>query len=114
MTLALATLRDEVGASTNEDTALQRTYDLTKTLLDAYIADSIMDATNAPVPDSVYDEAHLRMAVEDWNRTQAPNGFMLQQFDSSDSTPVPVRVSTDPYRSIRDLLGSWCLSVAIG
>ena len=113
MTVDAAALRTEVGGGAEDMEALERTVALTKTLLDRYIDDNLMDAAD-PVPTEVYDAAWLRMAIEDWNRQQAPNGYLMQQFDSGEGAPVPVRVSMDPYRSVRDLLVGWCLEVSIG
>lgn len=114
MAITLDTLRDEVNASTSDAAALQRALDVTQALLDKYIADHA-DAVPHGIPVAVYDQALLAMAVDEFNRRQAPNGILTQQFDLGDGgVAAPVRVSSDPLRAARPLLSPWCIDIAIG
>lgn len=117
MAITLPDLRTEVGATSSDDAALQRILDAAKARLDQYVqsySDAWVDATNTGVPDAVFDEAWLAVAVDAWNRHQAPNGYLTQQFDLPDgsTSSAPVRVSTDPLRAARPLLAPWCTEVA--
>ena len=113
MTVDVATLRAEVGAGPSEEPRLQRSLDAMSAILDDYIDETLMDEAD-PVPDEVYELALLRMAVDDFNRAKAPNGVLMQQFDTLDGGGVtPLRVSSDPLRAARPLLDRWCMPVGI-
>jgi hypothetical protein len=110
-TVTVAELRAEVGIDgddTSQDARLTRSLLAGKLLLDRYVERNLIDPSDA-VPDEIYELAHLRIAVDDFNRSQAPNGMLEQQFDDPrDGAATPRRVSTDPYRTVRHLLFPWC------
>ena len=109
MAIDVDELCTEVGADADQDDSrLTRSLAAAEILLDRYVERNIIDPAD-PVPVAIYDLAHLRIAVDDFNRSQAPNGMLEQQFDDSrDGAAVTRRVSTDPYRTARHLLYPWC------
>ena len=58
------------------------------------------------IPAEILDEAVLTAAADQFQRRKAPNGVLNQVFDNGDGI-VPVRISRDPYDSIRHLLSPW-------
>lgn len=114
MTVTVDDLRNEVNTSTADDAVLTRVLLVSEAMLAQYVADNA-NAEPHGIPDPVYDEALLAVAVDMFNRRQAPNGILTQQFDAAgDGIAVnPVRVSNDPLRVARPLLSMWCTQIVL-
>lgn len=114
MAIDIDVLRSEVGATPESDDTLTTVLAASEVLLDKYVAENANDADTV-VPPEVYDEALLAMAVDMFNRHQAPNGVLNQQFGSVDGVATtPIRIGSDPLRPARALLAMWCTEVAFG
>ena len=109
MAVTAAQLQAEVNTTLADDPVLQRVLDVADALLAQYVE---ANATTIPhgIPQAVYDEALLITAVDAFNRRQAPNGVLTQQFDAGE---VPVRISSDPLRAARIILAPWCSAAGI-
>jgi hypothetical protein len=110
-------LRSFVGADTSADVECQSCLDVTKVLLDNYLAADAAPPLETAVPTALYDRAHLLAAAEMFNQGQAPNGVENQQFDDGGASGyrvgVPVRIGSDPLRPAYSLLQQYVLP-AIG
>ena len=86
---------------------------------DALIADCLLEAQAlvakyvgvAAVPAPILDRAHLEVAADLFNRRNAPNGIVNQQFAMADGGVggQAVRVTRDPMKAAYGLLGRWVL-----
>lgn len=96
-------LRKEVNTSTNDDPLLGEVIGVALAMLQ-----ELVDGT--AVPAVVFDQAHLAVAVDMFNRRKAPNGMLMQQFDSVSDGAAPavaVRLSNDPLRPAYPILSLW-------
>lgn len=112
MSVTATQLRDFVAVSATEvsDTALEGYVATATALVDEYLRD--VPVTVPPeeptVPVAIRDRAELLVAAEMFTQDQAPNGFLNQQFDTTDGLVTqPVRISSDPLRPAYPLLSSW-------
>lgn len=116
MAVTVDDLAAEVGTDSADDTpVLENELAVAKVLLDKYVADFADDPVGG-VPPSIFDAAWLAVAVDAFNRRQAPNGVLTQQYDLGDGNvgSTPIRLSSDPLRSARPLLAPWCTEVVFG
>lgn len=111
MAVSIADLEREVGTTTVDSPALQRAVVVAQALVDKYVVEFAMAEPHG-VPDGVLDQAVLAVAVDEFNRSQAPNGVLTQY--GSDDIPTPIRVSSDPLRAARPLLSMWCMDTPVG
>lgn len=109
MAVTSTDLATEVGAA--DDPAVDRSLSVAESLVGRYLTEFAI-ATPHGVPDDVLDQAVLAVAVDEFNRRQAPNGVLTQY--GSDDVPVPIRVSSDPLRAARPLLSMWCMDTPVG
>src|SRR5689334_6742053 len=95
----------EVNTTPQDNTVLDKSLAASKALLDKYVAEFADDPVDG-VPGEVFDEAWLAVAVDMFNRHQAPNGVLNQQYDLADGgvAAAAVRISSDPLRAARPLL----------
>jgi hypothetical protein len=112
--IAAEDLQTEVGTVADDTTVLERCVEVAEALLSKYVADN-QDNDPHGIPEAVYDQAWLAVAVNEFNRRKAPNGILNQSVDTVDgSTTVPMRVSSDSLRPARALLSMWCTEQAFG
>lgn len=106
---ALDDLRTLVGADAADDAALTSDLQLATDLVDRYLDDA-GDPDDLP-PVGVKTRATVQVAADLFNRRNAPNGVVLEQY-GEEANPVPVRLGRDPVASARDLLAPWVIPVA--
>lgn len=102
-----ARLRTEVNTTTEDDPLLAEVIKVSLDMLRELTKTAEYD-----LPDSVFDQAHLAVAVDMFNRRKAPNGVLWHQFDET-GTGGAMRLSNDPLRPAYPLLSMWLLP-AIG
>lgn len=102
-----ARLRAEVNTTAEDDPLLEECIKVSLALLLKLTEDADDD-----LPNDVFDQAHLAVAVDMFNRRKAPNGVLWEQFDDG-SAATPLRLSNDPLRPAYPLLRGWLLP-AIG
>lgn len=104
-------LRKEVGTSEEDDELLTEVLVTSLAMLNELVRDT------EDLPDVVFDQAHLAVAVDMFNRRKAPNGVLWQQFDNpadGSGTAAPLRLSNDPLRPAYPLLSMWLEPVVGG
>ena len=91
--------------SKDDEQVLQADIDLAAALLTAFIDDAVVEAA---IPLTIYDAAHLAVAIELYNQRKARNGVANQQYDADGGALVEPRVSRDPlvaaYPILRDFV----------
>lgn len=108
MAVTATDLLAEVRAGAPETDRAQRSVDEASARVDAYIARTLTDPAN-PVPEESRDGAVLAAAVDWFNRTKAPNGQLMAQYDAgNDGTAAPSRINRDPLATARPMLAEWC------
>lgn len=105
--IATARLRTEVNTTTEDDPLLDEVIGVSLAMLI-----ELTKSAEEDLPDVVFDQAHLAVAVDMFNRRKAPNGVLWQQFDESGAA-APLRLSNDPLRPAYPILSLW-LTPAIG
>ena len=100
-------LRREVGTTDDDDALLDEVIVSSLAQLRKLAEDADPD-----LPDEVFDQAHLAVAVDMFNRRKAPHGIVYSQFDDG-AAAAPLRLSNDPLRPAYPLLSPWLLP-AIG
>lgn len=100
MTITSEMVLAEAGYGGSRELA-DRAVRTSQRLVDIFLGGSIVD-----VPEEIYDEAHLAVAVEIVNLSAAPNGVLMQQYADS-AEAVPIRLSRDPMSPARPLLAPW-------
>lgn len=100
MAVDLASLRQYVGASEGEaDVLLQGCLEEAVALVDQY-------AGGAAVPLVILDRAYTEVAADLFNRRNAPNGVINQQF-ALEGGGQAVRIARDPMAAAYKLLQRW-------
>ncbi|WP_134740001.1 hypothetical protein [Nocardioides sp. 503] len=105
--IEIARLREEVGTVADDDQLLAEVIKVSLVQLLKLTEDADDD-----LPDEVFDQAHLAVAVDMFNRRKAPNGVLWQQFDEGGAA-TPLRLSSDPLGVAYPILSLW-LVPAIG
>ena len=102
MTVWVADLAEYVGAADGEQTLLlQRSLDQAVLLVNKYVGTNV-------VPEPILDEAYLLVGADLFNRRQAPNGIMNQQYaTTSGDGYAAVRIARDPLAVVYGVLRSW-------
>ena len=72
----------------------------------AVVAKFTSTVTAGDIPDAVLDEAVLTAAADQFQRRNAPNGVLNQVYDNGNGA-IPVRISRDPFSSIKPILRPW-------
>lgn len=101
-------LRREVQTSTDDNELLNEVIASSHAL----VLKLVLDEADDDLPDAVFDQAHLAVAVDMFNRRKAPNGVLWTQIDDG-ATATPLRLSNDPLRAAYPILRLW-LPLAIG
>ncbi len=114
----LESLRSDVGAGTDETATLTTCLAKSRALVDAYIMGGIGvfddTETGTTIPDAILEGAYLEVAADLFNRRQAPNGILSQQYDAGMGTVAsPIRINRDPLTPAYSLLAPWVLPVSI-
>lgn len=105
MTVSVPDVLTRLGAESDQTPEAIRVLALAQQYVNDYIG-------NAVVPDPVLDEATLRVAVDLFNRAQAPNGVLMTAYDDAgNGSSVPIRLARDPLWSARDVLDLYVPSV---
>lgn len=105
MATTVETIKDYVGvgSETEYDDFIQACLDEATVLVDRYVG-------VAAVPDEIMDRAYLEVAADLFNRRNAPNGIMNQQYATVDGVGVtPMRIARDPMAAAYKILGRWVL-----
>lgn len=88
----------------------------TETEYDGLLSDCLLEATalvdkfvgSRAVPGVIMDRAYTEVAADLFNRRNAPNGIMNQQFATMDGVgSAPVRIARDPMAPAYKILARW-------
>lgn len=111
MAVSTADLKLLVNSGPSDDEVLDQCLAFGESVVETYTR-RVTPAVKATIPPPILDEAILVASADQFQRRKAPNGVLNQVFDSGDGF-LPVRISRDPYESIRHLLAPW-ISVKSG
>lgn len=102
MTVSAADLKVLVNSSASDDEVIDRCLAFGRSVVETFTK----RVPDGKIPAEILDEAILTAAADQFQRRKAPNGVLNQVYDSGDGI-VPVRISRDPFDSIRPLLSPW-------
>jgi len=103
MAVALTDLKEYLGASDEHDSMLGACLSDAAVLLDKYVG-------GAAVPENIMDRCTLIVAADLFERRNAPNGIVNQQFQSPDGVgQAPARIARDPLAGVYSVLTRWVL-----
>ena len=86
-----------------KDTLLQKCLDDALSLLTVYVG-------SAAVPVNILDRCTLMVAADLWERRNAPNGIVNQQYQEFNGVgQMPARIARNPMAGVYDLLRPWVL-----
>lgn len=103
MTIALETLQEYVGSEGEYSSLLTDCLAEAEALVNKYVGE-------APVPEAILDRATLEVAADLFNRRNAPNGIVSQQYATVDGMAMgAVRIARDPMAAAYKLLQRWVL-----
>lgn len=104
MTIGVADLAEYVGAADGEQEGLlTRSLEEAMLLVDKYVGDNV-------VPQPILDSAYLLVGADLFNRRQAPNGIMNQQYATIDGNGfAAVRIARDPLAVAYGILRRWVM-----
>lgn len=121
MTVTAANVLAEVGADAEDADLAARVLTEAAELVRKYLQDHADPAAAVEwpdgypadwptdIPDPILDRAVLGVCVHLFNSSKAPNGVLMQQYDSGDDgSAVALRIGRDPLAAIRGLLAPWC------
>lgn len=112
MAVTLLTLKVFVGAEGNEyDSMLTDALAESQSLVDKYNVvwdEETEDWIPSDAPTAILDRAYKEVAADLFNRRNAPNGIVNQQFLNIDGVGSgPVRISRDPMAPAYKILSRW-------
>ena len=109
MTITVDDVTRRLGVGAADAAEVATALTLAQTIVDKHVADKTATWTvTVPPPAAVLDEAVLRVAVDLFNRAQAPNGVLMNAtLDTGSGTSAPLRLARDPLWSARAVLAPW-------
>lgn len=103
MAVAVTDLKAYVGAGDEHTAVLASSLQVAAELISKYVG-------GAAVPDNVLDRCTLMVAADLFERRNAPNGIVNQQYQSFDGVgQAPARIARDPLAGVYALLGRYVL-----
>lgn len=115
MAVTLADLKLHVGATEDDYDAMLADHLLEAQALVGKYAKAWDETTETfvshpSIPEAVLDRAVLEVAADLFNRRNAPNGIMNQQFATTDGVGYgAVRIARDPMAAAYKILARWVL-----
>lgn len=102
MTVVVEDLRTLVNTTLADSAILTKSLAFGEQIVATYTARVAVGL----IPEVIRDEAVLTAAADQFHRRKAPNGVLNQVYEA-DGGAVPVRISRDPFASIKALLQPW-------
>lgn len=113
MSVTSGDVRTRLGAPEEASVEVARVTTLAQTLVTQYVDSQAAEyGIEVEPPEEALDEAVLRVAVDLYNRAQAPNGVLMTAYDNAgDGSSTPIRLARDPLWSARDVLAPYVPAV---
>lgn len=102
MAVDAAALKRMVNSGPSDDETIAECLGFGQSVVDTFT----VRVPAGKIPDPILDEAVLAAASDQFQRRKAPNGVLNQVYDTGD-TLMPVRISRDPFDSVRPILAPW-------